>query len=218
LFKKALKISHSITSGKHYGEGAHWDEFLNAYKRALFKTYTNPIEQAPMAVSFMMGVATHRVSDDIWHNGYDTEGQNANLYQFKTCNKSRSPSDCYVGFISKLADLETLGWSTSHTIADIGIDLALIKDRGMSERDYPAPTQENVPYELLVSSYNDPEVQYKWPVTVTRDDLVKDFAAYTLTAVAGILALDRAGTLGIYKMNIKWIGLGRTTKSILMLA
>ena len=67
------KYLGQASSGKAYGEGTHWDEFLDAYKRALFKLYRHPMTENPMAFSFIMGVATHRVSDDIWH--YDGNSQ-----------------------------------------------------------------------------------------------------------------------------------------------
>ena len=61
------KYLGQASSGKAYGEGTHWDEFLDAYKRALFKLYRHPMTENPMAFLLSWAFATHRVSDDIWH-------------------------------------------------------------------------------------------------------------------------------------------------------
>jgi hypothetical protein len=63
-----------LTSGKNYGEITHWDDFLDEYKNVLLAKYEHPItdsKQSQAAFAFILGVATHRVSDDIWHTGRD---------------------------------------------------------------------------------------------------------------------------------------------------
>lgn len=105
-------------SGKNYGEGTHWDNFLEHYQSILLSRYQHPFTDSPasaVAVAFILGVATHRVSDDIWHNRKDNFSPYYQ-FKFKSCNRLTS-SFCYYGFISKLADLEALDWSYAHTVA-----------------------------------------------------------------------------------------------------
>jgi hypothetical protein len=70
-FVPGLGLSSKV-SGKSYGEITHWDDFLDEYKNvflAKYKTMTDKERQT--AFAFILGVATHRVSDDIWHTKRD---------------------------------------------------------------------------------------------------------------------------------------------------
>src|SRR5271166_5704862 len=71
LLLSALGIPAYAVSGKDYGEITHWDDFLDEYKNVLSAKYKHPITDNKIAFAFILGVATHRVSDDIWHNGRD---------------------------------------------------------------------------------------------------------------------------------------------------
>lgn len=179
--------------GKDYGESTHWDEFLNAFKRTLFKSYKRPMTDAPAAFSFLMGVATHRVSDDIWHNYMDSPTEDSSSYQFKTCDKSTSPF-CYYGFIAKLADLEALPRDEAHPVADTGIDYAVILDKGMGASFPSQITRDNMPFDILVEVFKDSEFQAKWGnFNITVADILIPLAEYKLFAVDGIRTIAPAG-------------------------
>ena len=53
--------------GTHYGEDSHWDAFIIAFAFYLKETYKDPITENPKLVAFLMGCATHRVSDEVLH-------------------------------------------------------------------------------------------------------------------------------------------------------
>jgi hypothetical protein len=80
-------------SGKNYGEITHWDKFLDEYKNVLSGKYKHPITDNPAAFAFILGVATHRVSDDIWHTERDDLLDDA-VKGVKVCGEINSTSKC----------------------------------------------------------------------------------------------------------------------------
>lgn len=53
--------------GTHYGEDSHWEPFITTFIRYLRDKYAFPEEQAPDLVAFLMGCATHSMSDIVFH-------------------------------------------------------------------------------------------------------------------------------------------------------
>ncbi|MDX1900473.1 MAG: zinc dependent phospholipase C family protein [Gammaproteobacteria bacterium] len=58
--------------GTHYGEDSHWEPFLNAFVSWIHAHYTDPLDQNPKLVAFLMGCVTHSVSDRIFHADFVT--------------------------------------------------------------------------------------------------------------------------------------------------
>lgn len=53
--------------GTGYGEDSHWDKFIYTFAEYLNEKYKNPLLENPKLVAFLMGCATHRMSDEIIH-------------------------------------------------------------------------------------------------------------------------------------------------------
>jgi hypothetical protein len=210
-----------LTSGKDYGEATHWDDFLKNYKKILIDEHPHPIKDNPVASAFILGVATHRVSDDIWHNRKDNIELNYKLedsmnykLEFKNCDKltsgglSTSPS-CYYGFISKLADLEGLSWDDAHTVADSGVDFAILNDKPAISVDFTKVSSDDFLQALVIASRAVEKMcsQGPCPNIPTVSDMVLDFKAYKVFTVDGIELLAKEGpsvipkhpSLGDYK-------------------
>jgi hypothetical protein len=79
-----------VLSHKNYGEITHRDNFLDEYKNVLSAKYKHPITDNKAAFAFILGVAAHRVSDDIWHNERDDEGDDA-VKGKKVCGEINTP-------------------------------------------------------------------------------------------------------------------------------
>lgn len=54
-------------SGAGYGEDSHWEPFIMAYIAYLRENYTYPEQQNPKLVAFLLGIASHSISDIIFH-------------------------------------------------------------------------------------------------------------------------------------------------------
>lgn len=53
--------------GTGYGEDSHWDAFIYTFAEYIKEKYRQPEFENPRLVAFLMGCATHRVSDEIIH-------------------------------------------------------------------------------------------------------------------------------------------------------
>lgn len=103
--------------GASYGEISHWDPFLDAYIEYLHKASSHPKQDKQRLIAFLMGVATHRVADELWH----------------------------WTFINHLAEQDFNGnWDDAHTAADRGIDIIIAVDLGMKDLSlvWRAPVSE----------------------------------------------------------------------------
>lgn len=67
-------------TGTHYGEDSHWEPFLNAFTDFIREQYTNPADQNPDLVAFLLGCATHSVSDRIFHAEFVTREANEDFH------------------------------------------------------------------------------------------------------------------------------------------
>ena len=89
--------------GTGYGEDSHWDTFIFTFAEYIKEKYHNPVLENPKLVAFLMGCATHRVSDEIIHSIF---------YPHVAANDF---SDNY---------------DKAHRYGDVGIDLLLNIDKG----------------------------------------------------------------------------------------
>lgn len=53
--------------GTQYGEDSHWEPFVSAYIAYLRENYTYPEQQNPKLVAFLLGIASHSLSDMVFH-------------------------------------------------------------------------------------------------------------------------------------------------------
>jgi hypothetical protein len=109
--------------GAQYGEDSHWDPFVYAYADYLKERYADPGAEAPRQVAFLMGVATHRVSDEVFH---------------------------WV-FLDAVAEHDFGGdWDAAHRWGDFGLDLVVTVDK---RQWLDHPTRWYVPVSDLVEVY-----------------------------------------------------------------
>lgn len=109
--------------GANYGEITHWDPFIDAATDYINEKYPNAIETHPKLIAFLMGIASHRVSDEVWH----------------------------WTFINHLADKDFGGdWDKAHSHADIGFDMIIHIDK---KRLLVSPNEWWIPLDDLLMIY-----------------------------------------------------------------
>lgn len=109
--------------GTQYGEDSHWDPFIFTFADYLRDTYAHPEQENPKLVAFLLGCATHRVSDELFH----------------------------WRLINQIARYDFNGdWNAAHSYADTGLDLILTVDKSQW---FTHPGKWYVPVRDLVNVY-----------------------------------------------------------------
>lgn len=110
--------------GTTYGEDSHWDPFIFAFADDLKERYVDPVAERPDLVAFLMGCASHRVSDEIFH----------------------------WRLVDEIAANDFDGnWEAAHHYADLDLDMMLISDKKLW---FSAPKSWRVPVSDLLRVYD----------------------------------------------------------------
>lgn len=145
-------------TGATYGEDSHWEPFILAYIAYLRENYAHPEQQNPKLVAFLLGIASHSMSDIIFHgmllnqiiakdfNGHREGAHFESEYGIDviiTVEKSQwfnYPSDWWVPVNDLVAIYQKMG--KSYTADEINWGNSAYSLAGISERtdalaDYP---------------------------------------------------------------------------------
>ncbi len=88
--------------GTHYGDASHWQKFIDTFVTYLHERYSYPEQQNPKLVAFLLGCATHVVSDQIFHGAFMHE---VSLEDFHR------------------------NWQTAHSESEQGLDILILIDK-----------------------------------------------------------------------------------------
>jgi len=123
--------------GAHYGEDSHWDPFLDAFVAEIKQKYPDAVQQNPALIAFLMGCATHRISDEIFHGKFVTE----------------EAREDFAG-----------DWNTAHTYSDTGLDFLINMEKSQwlaRPSTWWVPVDDLVQvYQIMGKNYSADEIRH----------------------------------------------------------
>jgi hypothetical protein len=88
--------------GTHYGDATHWQKFIDTSVIYLHERYPYPEQQNPALVAFLLGCATHIVSDQVFHGAFINKVSKEDFHHH---------------------------WQTAHTVSEEGLDMLVLLDK-----------------------------------------------------------------------------------------